>query len=213
MSPKRRSGRGGDDEDGALESKKTKSGPLVGEDCPDFELETDASKADDKKTAAMKDIVKDNGVVLFFYPKANTPGCTKQASGFRDNYDRLVAAGYVVYGMSADKPSAQSKWKAKLELPYTLLCDPTFEAMKALGVRKADKRMSRSHIIIEKGGKIKDIKIGVPPAVSVAEAVKTICGEDAVVDDNDAPEPEEEANDKEANDKEANDKDAAQDEK
>lgn len=68
--------------------------------------------------------MKEQGVVIFVYPKANTGGCTKQACGFRDNYDAIKAAGYEVYGMSADNPGPQANWRAKCEMqvcwcPYT----------------------------------------------------------------------------------------------
>lgn len=174
MSPKRRSGRGGD-KDNEQEPKKAKEGPAVGDECPDFVLETDESTPDAKKTLALKDIVMDSGAVIFFYPKANTGGCTAQACGFNDNYDKLVSAGYSVYGMSADKPPAQAKWKAKHQFRYPLLSDPTFEVMKKLGIVKGGKKINRSHIVIEKGGKIKDLKIGISPKNSVVEALETVC--------------------------------------
>lgn len=74
-----------------------------------------------------QDLIKDNGIVIFFYPKANTPGCTTQACGFRDNYDELLKAGYKVYGMSADKPKSQANWRKKHNFQYNLLSDPSFE--------------------------------------------------------------------------------------
>ncbi len=62
-------------------------------------------------------------VVLFFYPKADTPGCTIEACGFRDTFAKLEKAGAVVLGISRDTPKAQKKFKEKYELPYTLLAD------------------------------------------------------------------------------------------
>jgi peroxiredoxin Q/BCP len=62
-------------------------------------------------------------VVLFFYPKADTPGCTIESCGFRDAYQKLQKAGLVVLGISADTPAAQKKFKEKYELPYPLLAD------------------------------------------------------------------------------------------
>ena len=62
-------------------------------------------------------------VVLFFYPKADTPGCTVEACGFRDHFAKLQAAGVVVLGISRDTVRAQKKFKEKYELPYTLLAD------------------------------------------------------------------------------------------
>jgi peroxiredoxin Q/BCP len=72
----------------------------------------------------VQELVKDSGVVLFFYPKANTGGCTKQACGFKDEYKKFQDAGYKVFGMSADKPKSQLNWKTKYSLPYSFLCDP-----------------------------------------------------------------------------------------
>ncbi len=62
-------------------------------------------------------------VVLFFYPKADTPGCTIEACGFRDTFAKLQGAGAVVLGISRDTPKAQKKFKQKYELPYALLAD------------------------------------------------------------------------------------------
>ena len=75
-------------------------------------------------------------VVLFFYPKADTPGCTIEACGFRDTFAKLQAAGAVVLGISRDTPKAQAKWKAKYELPYTLLADVNAEVCNMFGVLK-----------------------------------------------------------------------------
>lgn len=62
-------------------------------------------------------------VVLFFYPRADTPGCTIEACGFRDHFKKLEKAGVAVLGISRDTPRAQKKFKEKYDLPYTLLAD------------------------------------------------------------------------------------------
>jgi thioredoxin-dependent peroxiredoxin len=67
---------------------------------------------------------KDKPVVLFFYPRADTPGCTIEACGFRDTFEKLQAAGAVVLGISRDTVKAQKKFKDKYKLPYALLADP-----------------------------------------------------------------------------------------
>jgi peroxiredoxin Q/BCP len=67
---------------------------------------------------------KDKPVVLFFYPRADTPGCTIEACGFRDTFVKLQAAGAVVLGISRDTAKAQKKFQTKYELPYDLLADP-----------------------------------------------------------------------------------------
>ena len=63
-------------------------------------------------------------VVLFFYPRADTPGCTIEACGFRDTFEKLQAAGAVVLGISRDTVKAQKKFQEKYDLPYMLLADP-----------------------------------------------------------------------------------------
>ncbi len=75
-------------------------------------------------------------VVLFFYPKADTPGCTIEACGFRDTFAKLQEAGVIVLGISRDTPKAQAKWKARYELPYTLLADVDAEVCNLFGVLK-----------------------------------------------------------------------------
>lgn len=83
----------------------------------DFTLDTDEGKSVSLSDYAGKP------VVLFFYPRANTPGCTIEACGFRDQFKKLQNAGAVVLGISRDTVRAQAKFKAKYDLPYTLLAD------------------------------------------------------------------------------------------
>jgi hypothetical protein len=71
--------------------------------------------------------VKDCGIVLFAYPKASTKGCTSQAVGLSEKADELAAAGYKVYGISADKPKSQANWRSKENISFNLLCDPSYE--------------------------------------------------------------------------------------
>jgi peroxiredoxin Q/BCP len=75
-------------------------------------------------------------VVLFFYPKADTPGCTIEACGFRDTFKKIQAAGAVVLGISRDTPKAQKKFKEKYDLPYTLLADVDEAVCKQFDVLK-----------------------------------------------------------------------------
>uniref|UniRef100_A0A0G4GLD1 thioredoxin-dependent peroxiredoxin n=1 Tax=Chromera velia CCMP2878 TaxID=1169474 RepID=A0A0G4GLD1_9ALVE len=153
-------------------SKKTKGGDTlaVGKLCPDCEV----VKEDGTETV-LSALWKDSGVVLFFYPKANTPGCTKQACGFRDDYSKFVKAGYTVFGMSADSSKSQTTWKTKYSLPYSLLSDLSKDrkGLKALGVNKPPASIVRSHIVIEKGGTVKEICHGVSPKDSFEGALKT----------------------------------------
>eukprot|EP00899_Mesostigma_viride_P020194 jgi/Mesvir1/28176/Mv04736-RA.1 len=73
-------------------------------------------------------------VVLFFYPAADTPGCTKEACSFRDQYAAFTSAGAAVFGVSGDSPSKQKAFKAKYNLPYTLLCDEGNKTRQAWGI-------------------------------------------------------------------------------
>jgi peroxiredoxin Q/BCP len=77
----------------------------------------------DGKPVSLKEFAG-SPVVLFFYPKADTPGCTIEACGFRDTFKKLQAAGAVVLGISRDTVKAQKKFQEKYDLPYTLLADP-----------------------------------------------------------------------------------------
>ncbi|KAI9639093.1 AhpC-TSA-domain-containing protein [Dioszegia hungarica] len=107
----------------------------------------------------------ERGAVLFLYPKANTPGCTNQACGFRDAFDEIAELGYDVYGLSRDGPTAQKNWKVKQKLTYKLLCDPESKLIKRLGAFVLPKNTKRSHFIFEKGtGKLVEAKYGVKPA-------------------------------------------------
>jgi len=100
-------------------------------------------------------------VVLFFYPKANTPGSTTEASEFRDAYSKLQKAGLVVLGISADSPTVQLKFKEKYGLPYTLLADDKKEVARKFNVLKEKKMYGkkvmgivRSTFLIGPDGKI-----------------------------------------------------------
>ncbi len=75
-------------------------------------------------------------VVLFFYPRADTPGCTIEACGFRDAFQKLEKAGVVVLGISRDTVKAQKKFKDKYDLPYTLLADVDEQVSNQFGVMK-----------------------------------------------------------------------------
>jgi peroxiredoxin Q/BCP len=96
----------------------------------DFEL-----KNQDGVTVHLSDY-KDSPVVLFFYPRADTPGCTLESCGFRDTFKSFQRAGIVVLGISRDTVRAQKKFKEKYELPYDLLADPDMVLIKRYGLLK-----------------------------------------------------------------------------
>jgi peroxiredoxin Q/BCP len=79
---------------------------------------------------------KQHPVVLFFYPRADTPGCTIEACGFRDTFKKLKAAGAVVLGISRDTVKAQKKFQQKYDLPYPLLADPDMVLIKRYDLLK-----------------------------------------------------------------------------
>ncbi|KAL6076405.1 thioredoxin peroxidase dot5 [Balamuthia mandrillaris] len=151
------------------------NGPVtIGDHVPDFEVVNDEGVK-----VSFQDMVKDNGVVIFFYPRANTPGCTKQACGFRDDYEKYQQANYKVFGMSGDRPKPQSNWRAKHSLPFPLLCDPEHKVLGSavFGVSKdGGKSVVRSHVVIERGGRVKDIRRKISPGDSVQEALRCITG-------------------------------------
>ena len=95
-----------------------------------FKLQSDEDKAVSLTDYAGKP------VVLFFYPRANTPGCTIEACGFRDQFEKLIAAGAVVLGISRDTVKAQARFREKYQLPYTLLADPDETVCNQFGVMK-----------------------------------------------------------------------------
>ena len=92
-------------------------------------------KTDEGKDVSLADFAG-KPVVLFFYPRANTPGCTIEACGFRDAFKKIQAAGAVVLGISRDTPKAQANFRAKYNLPYTLLADVDERVSKQFDVLK-----------------------------------------------------------------------------
>src|SRR5271170_7631323 len=120
-------------------------------------------------------------VVLFFYPRADTPGCTIEACGFRDAFKKLQKAGLVVLGISPDTPKAQLKFKEKYNLPYTLLADDKKEVAKKFDVLK-EKTMYgkkvigivRSTFLIGPDGKIVHIFSPVKPEGHAEEVLAEV---------------------------------------
>jgi peroxiredoxin Q/BCP len=103
------------------------AGIAEGKKAPDFTL----ANAEGKKVS-LSDF-KGKDVVVYFYPKDDTPGCTKEACGFRDLWKDLQRAGVVVLGVSPDAGASHQKFTAKYKLPFTLLSDPDKKLMKAWG--------------------------------------------------------------------------------
>ena len=99
-----------------------------GTPAPDFELMTDSGEL------LRLSSLRGRPVVLYFYPKDDTPGCTAQACGIRDSWDSFEERGAVVLGVSPDGEASHVEFKAKYGLPFTLLADPEHEAGEAYGV-------------------------------------------------------------------------------
>jgi peroxiredoxin Q/BCP len=110
-----------------------------GEPAPNFTLETDAGE-----TVSLSDF-RGKPVVLYFYPKDDTPGCTAQACGIRDAYGEFERAGAVVLGVSPDKVRKHVKFKEKYDLPFTLLADPEHEVAESYGVWGEKRYMGRTY--------------------------------------------------------------------
>lgn len=100
----------------------------TGEQAPDFSL------CDARGNRVRLSDFRGQRVVLYFYPKDDTPGCTAQACGLRDVYDDIAQRGAVVLGVSADDAAAHTAFIQKYHLPFTLLSDPQHEAIDAYGV-------------------------------------------------------------------------------
>lgn len=114
-------------------------------------------------TIALKDF-KGKKVVLYFYPKDDTPGCTAQACNLRDNHSELMKKGFVVIGVSADSVKKHKKFEEKYELPFSLIADEDKKIVEAFGVWGEKKFMGKTYMgitrttfLIDENGKIKAI--------------------------------------------------------
>jgi peroxiredoxin Q/BCP len=116
----------------------------VGQPAPEFALKDGSGN-----TVRLSDL-RGKKVVLYFYPKDMTPGCTQEACDLRDRHDRLQAAGAVVLGVSPDSEKSHQKFAAKYELPFPLLADPDNTAASAYGVWKEKSMYGRTYMGIER---------------------------------------------------------------
>lgn len=126
------------------EEKPRKENMEVNDTIPDFTLQDDQDK-----TVHLSDYAG-KPVVLFFYPRADTPGCTIEACGFRDQFKKIQNTGAVVLGISRDTPRAQKKFREKYDLPYTLLADVDEVVCKQFGVLKQKNMYGKKVIGIER---------------------------------------------------------------
>ena len=115
-----------------------------GDLAPEISLETDAGEP--FRLSALRG----KNVILYFYPKADTPGCTKEACAFRDASDELAEADAVIVGVSPDRTSAQSRFKQKFGLPFTLLADTDHKAAEEYGAWKEKSMYGKKYMGIER---------------------------------------------------------------
>lgn len=123
-------------------------------------------------------------VVLYFYPRDNTPGCTRQACGFAQNYEGFTQRDVVVIGVSKDSVASHLKFAQKYELPFVLLSDPDLEAIQAYGVwqekklyGKVSMGVVRTTYIIDPQGVIEKVMPKVKPDTNAAEILAYLDGE------------------------------------
>lgn len=149
--------------------------PQPGDPAPEFEALTDAGQS-----IKLSDY-KGKNVVLYFYPRADTPGCTKEACGFRDDFSVYKKKGVVVLGVSPDTVKKQSNFKNKFELPFTLIADDEHKVSELYGVWGLKKFMGREYegvhritFLIDKDGVIKDVFEKVKPETHSAEILAAL---------------------------------------
>ncbi len=142
---------------------------------PDFTLKDEAGK--EHKLSSYKG----QKVVLYFYPKDNTPGCTTQACSFRDDYEAYKDLGVAVIGVSPDSEKSHAKFKEGKSLPFTLLSDPEHKVIEQYGSWGRKKMMGREYdgvlrntFLIDEKGKILEIYEKVKPAENSKEILQRL---------------------------------------
>jgi thioredoxin-dependent peroxiredoxin len=124
---------------------------------------------------------KGKPVILYFYPKDDTPGCTTEACSFRDDYSAYDEAGVTILGVSPDSPKSHTKFKAKYNLPFTLLADEDHQVAEMYGVWGPKKYMGREYegiyrttFLIDASGNVQQVFENVKPAEHSAELLETL---------------------------------------
>jgi len=151
--------------------------PQPGEVAPDFNSLTDAGEP-----ISLSDF-RGRNVVLYFYPRADTPGCTKEACNFRDDFSAYKKQGVVILGVSPDTVKQQAKFKEKFELPFTLIADDDHGISDRYGVWGPKKFMGKEYegvhrttFLIDKAGKILQVFEKVKPETHSAEILSVLGG-------------------------------------
>jgi thioredoxin-dependent peroxiredoxin len=147
----------------------------IGDQAPDF-----ATVDDNNRPVKLSDL-RGKKVVLYFYPKDDTPGCTRHACGFRDSYQGLESMNTVVLGISPDSMESHQAFKSKHSLPFPLLVDPDHSISESYGTwvereRDGNKFMgiARSHFVIDEEGKVIDAQYNVSPEDSVTLSMASV---------------------------------------
>jgi peroxiredoxin Q/BCP len=147
----------------------------TGDTAPDFEATTDTGD-----TLKLSDL-RGKRVVLYFYPKDNTTGCTQQACAFRDSYPEITEKNAVVLGVSPDSARSHTGFKSKHELPFTLLVDSDNAVAEQYDVWREKSMYGRqymgilrSHFVIDEQGKIVDAVYNVKASESAKKAVASL---------------------------------------
>lgn len=150
----------------------------VGQKAPEFELPDQ-----DGKMRRLADY-RGKKVLLYFYPRDNTPGCTVEACEFRDNIKEISKAGLAVLGVSADSVASHKKFSDKFNLPFSILSDPEKKVIKSYGAWGKKKFLGReyfgilrSSFLIDENGKLAKIYEKVKPAVHTSEVLDGIITE------------------------------------
>jgi thioredoxin-dependent peroxiredoxin len=140
-----------------------------GERAPDFEL-----KSDRGETVSLSSF-RGKPVVLYFYPRSDTPGCTRQASAIRDSWDEFERRGVVVLGVSTDDERAQARFKQKYGLPFTILADPDGTLGEPYGVAQEGKQSyTRSTFLIDESGTVTKVMKRVDPGTHTERVLKAL---------------------------------------
>ncbi len=139
----------------------------IGDPAPDFEL-----AGEDGSKVKLSDF-RGRRVVVYFYPKDDTPGCTTQACGFRDRYPQIEERRAVVLGISPDDLASHKRFKTKYNLPFHLLVDEGHRVAEAYGVWGAGSNV-RSHFVIDEKGCLADVQVKVKPEDSVNRALDAL---------------------------------------
>jgi peroxiredoxin Q/BCP len=153
-------------------SPTSADGPKVGQPAPSFSAKDQAGR-----TVQLADYKGRSAVVLYFYPKDDTPGCTAQACSLRDGHGALLAAGAVVLGVSADDVASHAAFAKKYELPFPLLADANKAIMAAYGVKMPLIGIARRvTFLIDKEGVLRHIVSDVHTKAHDAQVLELLKG-------------------------------------